>query len=405
MNPIVEAPEKETYGDVDVVVSGPLDPTFDPAVTHVKTVAENISGVLGAKKWIKATPTMNFAIPWPRDIEEVEDQEKYVQLDIHVCPSDQALQWELFHAAHGDLWNILGSLIRYFGLTVSDRGMFIRIPEIELLDRKKSMIFLTHEPSKIIEFLGMKEQAWWKQFDSRKDMFEYAATCRMFWVKDIKDENEAEGDVIGPVGDFEGQEGGAEGKKKLKHNDRQRMAKRPIFREWVEEFIPKSREEGRYGNVTVTREEIQNDALDKFGVREEFEQRQKEWALSTHLQNLWRETIKETVPLADPQLRGASIRALKKIILEGGEYEKVVPQANKEGFYDLEEVKEFVLANWERAGEIGLERQHEKYMMKLLAKNEEAAAEQNTGIHTAEEQSSLEKDDGVKRRKVEVAIS
>jgi hypothetical protein len=81
-------------------------------------------------------------------------------------------------------------------------------------------------------------------------------------------------------------EGGEEGKKKLKHNDRQRMAKRPIFNEWITEFIPKLREEGDYSEAKVTREEIRDEAFEKFGVKEEYETRLKEWKLVRHKEGM-----------------------------------------------------------------------------------------------------------------------
>jgi hypothetical protein len=391
---IVEAPGKDTYGDVDVLVYGPLDPSFDPAITHIKTVAENISRSLGATKWISDTPTINFAIPWPQE-EDGDNQEKHVQLDIHICHSQKALQWGLFHAAHGDLWNILGSTIRRFGLTVNDQGMFLRILEMELYDRKKSMVFLTDEPGKIIEFLGLKEETWWKPFRERIEMFEYAAGCRMFWVKEATDD-EAKVDMVAEVGAFEGQEGGAEGKKNLKHKDRQRMSKRPIFKEWIDEFIPRCREEGKLGNAKITREEIRDDAFEKFGVEEEYKSRRKDWVLIRHRDELWREAIKGGVPEdVEPALRAASIRTLKLVIMEGGEFDGAIPDAsrtNDEGFYDIEQVKKFVVENGKRAGEIGWARQQAKALasMKMKAAKKEAA-----------KQEADEKEASIKRRKVE----
>jgi len=380
----IEAPGKTTFGDVDVQVLGPLDPTFDSAVTHIHVVAENIAKALGAKKWIKekGQPTINFAIPWPRVGTERTPEEKYIQLDIKICHSRKVFQWELFHAAHGDLWNILGTTIRRFGLTVNDRGMFLRIPDIEMFDRKKSMIFLTDEPNTILEFLGLDAEKWWKPFPSRMDMFEYAAGCRMFWVKEVTAEGEAEGDVFLKDGALEGQEGGLEGKKKLKHNDRQRMSKRPIFREWIDEFIPKCRDDGRLGNTTITREQIRDDAFTTFRVQEEYERRLQEWKLAKHKDDLWRDAIKGCVPEdVDPQFRAASIKTLKLIIMEGEAFDGAVPKAaqkDNQGFYDVEEVRKFVSENWKRAGEIGWARQQVQAMESMKAKAEKKRLEQET---------------------------
>jgi hypothetical protein len=102
--------------------------------------------------------------------------------------------------------------IRPFGLTVNDRGIHVRIPDIEAFDRKKSMVFLTDNPTQILDFIGLDPQIWFQKFASQDEMFEYASGCRLFWVKPDKPEDEAEGDVI--LGGIEGQEGGEEGKKK-----------------------------------------------------------------------------------------------------------------------------------------------------------------------------------------------
>jgi hypothetical protein len=380
----VEAPGKETYGDVDTIVFGPLDPELDSSKTDGLSVAEKLAEVLGAKKFVRerGNPTVNFAIHWPvvknsRDDQDGNREDRYIQLDVHICHSPKSFKWELFHAAHGDLWNILGSTIRRFGLTVNDRGLYFRIPEIELLDRKKSMIFLTDEPGEVLQFLGLNEDRWWKQFGSREELFQYAATCRMFWIKEEIENGEAEGDVVGEI---EGQEGGEKGKKKLKHNDRQRMEKRPMFKAWIDEFIPECREQGIFGNTKITREEIQADAFSKFGIKEEYETRLKEWRLARHIDNLWRDVIKGCVPIedVDPALRAAALRTLKATIMEGVEFDGTVPKAaekDDEGFYDVNEVRAFVLGNWEKAGRIGLQRQEAKAIEAMKAKTEKKQLE------------------------------
>ena len=61
----------------------------------------------------------------------------------------------MFHHAFGDLWNLLGTTIRPFGLTANEKGLHIRIEEIELLDRKRSMICLTNDPREVCHLLGL----------------------------------------------------------------------------------------------------------------------------------------------------------------------------------------------------------------------------------------------------------
>lgn len=336
----IEAPGKETYGDVDVLVFEPLDPTWENLEKGSAVMAEAIAEGLGAKKFLsqKGNPTINFAVPWPGQRNDDEGKEtKCVQVDVHVCFTLESFKWELFHAAHGDLWNILGSTIRQFGLTANDKGMYLRIPEIELYDRKKSMVFLTDNPSQVIKFLGLNEERWWKPFQSKEEMFEYATGCRMFWVKEHTDATDGETDasrdnIVTIPGtekqELEGLEGGERGRKKLKHNDRQRMAKRLIFREWIDEFIPRCRETGIFRDAKTSREQVREDAFSEFGVKEEYDERLKNYMLVKHQDDIWRVAIKQSVPIdgVDPPFRAAAIRTFKATILEGEKFESETPR-------------------------------------------------------------------------------
>ena len=313
----IEAPGKQTYGDVDVLVFDPKPASPLHGISFPPDLGRKIAVLLGARQHLKekGNPTMNFLVAWPG--EDV----KYIQIDVKVCDSEKMLQWELFHGAHGDLWNILGSTIRSFGLTVNNLGMYLRIPEIELADRKKSMVFLTDDHGRILDFLGVDKEKWWREFGSREEMFEYAAGCRMFWIKD--------GDDAG------GQEGGQAGRKKLKHNDRARMAKRPVFREWMDDFIPKCRAENRYtGGSSLSREQIRDEAFTEFGpaVQTTYETRLREWKLAEHTDTVWRDAIKASIPKedVDPPFRAAVVKTVKGVVMLGEDFEgKKVPEVSR----------------------------------------------------------------------------
>ncbi|PVH78704.1 hypothetical protein DL98DRAFT_516524 [Cadophora sp. DSE1049] len=417
----ISAPGKLDYGDIDILCFGPLTPAYNPSVTPKAKVTETFARELGAKDWIvgKSGQGMNLAIPWLEDIDahdslsnachyEVEEViekdmkgqdenavgDRFIQLDIHILPTLRSYSWELFHTAHGDLWNILGSTIRRFGLTVNNLGLFLRIPEIELLDRKKSMVFLTDEPNTILEFLGLDAERWWRSFASQDEMFAYAAGCRMFWVKEKLEVGEGEGDVVGEIpaelsaeahqnGEVngtvhEGQEGGTAGKKKLKHNDRQRLEKRPIFRSWIEDFVPTCRAQGLYLTVQTSREQIRDEAFENFGVKDEYEARLKEWKLERHKDELWRGVIKGSVTIegVDPQFRAASVKYLKGVIMEGGVWAGKTVKASErddEGKWDFEKVRIFVVENWEEAGRLGMAAQQKKALENMKAKAEKKA--------------------------------
>ena len=249
----------------------------------------------------------------------------------------------IFHHAHGDLWNILGSTIRKLGLTVNNIGLYLRIEDIELIDRKKSLVLLTKKPSEVLSFLALDEEQWWHQFESAQAMYDYAAGCRYFWADDEFKEIE-------------------EDKKVLKHNDRKRMNLRPVFRKWVEEFIPECRASGKYNRQPLSREQVRADTFERFGVKDEYEQRLIVWRRERQMDEVWRDVIKGGLPTEDVdfELRGAAIRGLKAIIIEGELSDGITlpkPLKNADDFYDIDAVVEFVRDNWQHVGAIQLGKQ------------------------------------------------
>lgn len=245
----LEAPEKRDYGDIDVLVSGPFE-----AIGAVTGRAETLATILEAKAVVQCGPVTSFAVPYP-DLEG-----SYVQLDIHECPPE-TFRWQLFHESNGDLWNMLGTTLRPFGLTANDVGFHARVPEIEHEDRKKSLVLLTADPDAVLAFLGLDEETYWQGFETVEQLWRYVCRCRFFTP-------------------------GAYRKGDLKANDRKRMGQREGYRRFVEEWVPRVEREredrkGREGEGThgdeVTREGVLEEALEVFGKRKEYEERVQMW--------------------------------------------------------------------------------------------------------------------------------
>jgi len=194
----------------------------------------------------------------------------------------------------------------------------------------------------VLQFLGLDENRWWTSFASVEDMFEFAAGCRFFWVGGVVEKAE-------------------EAKKQLKHNDRQRLKHRQVFRRWIEEYIPAC-EDGRHGKDPPTRQQTKLEALHRFSVEHEYNQRLDDWRRERQFDEVWRNVIKAGVPVdgVDSQFRAASIRALKSVIMEedygdGGIPPRPLKQEN--GMFDVETVSDFVSGNWKRLGEIAIAEQ------------------------------------------------
>ncbi|KAL2199734.1 hypothetical protein P885DRAFT_29394 [Corynascus similis CBS 632.67] len=369
----IEGPGKKDYGDVDILVAlekRTVFPTTDDGSTprsphELMTVVQRS---LGAKHAIihPAGTSAHLAIQWPSDMDR-----HYVQVDIRICPSIDELCWILFKHAHGDIWNLLGSTIRPFGLTVDEEALWLRIPEIEKFDRKKSKVFLTKDPVEILHFLGMKVEGFWSEpFKSVDALFDYTTACRLFQVRSTpeghaqEDANEA------------GVVGGKEGQKRLKANDRRRMASRPIYRSWVNEFIPQLCAEGKflskYPGVSISemREMVRNEAFARFLVEADYKARLREWQLKKDSEQV-KSLIKELVPTTmDPQRRACAVGALKNIIMESDASFgfDLAGLRRADGLYDTDAVRNFVRDHLDEVTRIAWTRQQQRAQEAMRSK-------------------------------------
>ncbi|KAL8659856.1 MAG: hypothetical protein Q9226_000221 [Calogaya cf. arnoldii] len=234
----IEAPEKDTFGDIDLLVTKPRNDPFQIAA---------IAKALNAERTLSMPPVYSLAVPYPGT------GECFVQLDVQVCKADN-FEWEIFHKSHGDLWNLIGTSIRPFGLTPNDTGLHLRIPEIEHENRKRAMVFLTAEPDIVLNFLGLDNKSFSQPFDTMEAMFEFACSCRFFRPQSYE-------------------------KHDLKSNDRKRVVQREVFRRFVEDFMPKRTLRIRLKEDAsgLTREDVFEEALRHFDRREEVESRIREW--------------------------------------------------------------------------------------------------------------------------------
>ncbi len=241
----IEAPCKTSYGDIDVLVSQPKCLSINTNALATALDAVRNAGTPGS-------PTASFAVLYPGL------QDAYVQLDVHVCPPG-LFEWQLFHQSHGDLWNLLGTTIRPVGLTANDVGLHVRVPEIEEVNRKRGMLFLTSEPDQVLDFLGLDRDKYVRPFESVEALYQFVLGCRWFSSETYV-------------------------RAELKANDRKRMAQRELYRRFVDEWLPEWLLENRQSvemsgerGQGATREDVQESALSVFGKREQFEQRIQVW--------------------------------------------------------------------------------------------------------------------------------
>ncbi|RMD44284.1 hypothetical protein DV735_g770, partial [Chaetothyriales sp. CBS 134920] len=256
----IEAPEKTSYGDIDVLVCNPLNPDVCDAAS--------LSSALCARMWKqpKGSDTVNLAFEWPEE-EGVDvpcqqesppdsdtpstDSQSGVstkgcmfQVDVHMCDSAKTFQWELFSLTHGDLWVVLGSIIRPFGLVRNHLGLLVAIHEIEKfveavggvggVPKHLGRVLVTDDPSSTLGFLGLDAERYWKPFESVGQMFDYAATCRFYIARGKRAQGEGQGEETGE------EQSSRQGKSTYEtcHRVRRQINRRDVLQRWLTEYKP-----------------------------------------------------------------------------------------------------------------------------------------------------------------------
>ncbi|KAI9892434.1 MAG: hypothetical protein M1814_001391 [Vezdaea aestivalis] len=255
-----ECPGKIDHGDIDILAADPRDETG----VNVRSLA----AALGARSFRGSTTggsTASFAVPKPLEGADdfISDKDlPFVQVDVHICRPG-TLEWENFTKSYGDLWNIVGSQIRGAGLTANDRGFFVRNPEIEELDRKKAMVYLTRDPARVLEFLGLDHEAFEKGWNTPEEMYEWATHCRFFDVGVFREKGEY-----------------------LKANDRKRLKLRAVYRDFVFNYVPSIPVSPAPDSVP-SREEVMQQALNVFEARAAHDDLLREYRLELKQKQAW----------------------------------------------------------------------------------------------------------------------
>ena len=342
----IEAPGKVDYGDVDVLVYSPLDRNRMDQPTAASEGAA-IAFLLGAETWKRArgNEELHLALPWPKEFAspsegissaEIQSQPTqnssaitvaseslrqlslfsstapraaYIQLDLHICPNLRTYYLELFRCAHGDFWSIVGSMIRPYGLAFRPTGLYVRIPEVDKVDRKLALVLFTSMPEGILGFLFKDYKGWGERsrFTSLEEMCDFIRQNCRFYRPPREQVNSEDGGGDDDDNDDEkpaGQEGAPESA--WQKRDRERRMKRSGFRYWFDEYIPKhsaaDRETGFKGEYAdMSREEVAAMVKTTYRVAEEYEEKQEVGLRQLGLKQLWND-VRAVVTTASPPM-------------------------------------------------------------------------------------------------------
>jgi hypothetical protein len=299
-----------------------------------------------------------------------------------------------FFQSHGDIWQILGSIIRPMGLTVDNLGLWIRVPEIERVNKKQAKVWLTSKPTFILKFLGVSIPQYYRPFPSIEAMFEYVAKSPMFSVPPEEDQDV---DLAA-----------------MTHNDRKRMSSRPVYRQWVTEFKPRCREQGLYSQSAFTRETVKEKAFKEFTIETEYHERLRKYIYQEQKKTI-RKLIKAALPIGDDDQdqqalsrRGLTIKAMSEILIDEVDetlYGIVAPRALLEpnGTYKMDKVSAFIANKMEDVSAAALKR--EEKMAKRRNAHKEIKDRLEQGRQKREQEANQQREEEEKwKRDLEAKI-
>lgn len=287
----------------------------------------------------------------PEQAATAERDDRFVQVNIRICPSLESLEWLLFRHSHEDLWTILNQTMHEYHLLVDHVGLWLQHPDVLYERQPLTKVLLTSEPVRCLQFLGLPVKRYFEgPFIDIDEMFEYMALCEEFQVLpksweelllfDVEVEKEKEAlKMANWVGTKPIDIPGA--KKAVQKNPiyyienncspqahiwLQLIRDCPNFRLWETVWTRKWLNEGKYLEPRITLEEIYAKAMKTFGpdVKYDYETQKAAADIRFHKEKIWylivcplfpEITSKSNVPYKVLQRLG-SLRAVKKIILD-----------------------------------------------------------------------------------------
>jgi hypothetical protein len=116
----------------------------------------------------------------------------YYQIDLIKCKNLNNMISSKFYFSYGDLGGILGTILKYYGITFGSVGLWCNIKketikeyshiDCESFDFDK--IILTEDPREICKYLNLDYESWCNGFDNKESIFKWIIDCK-FFNKDI----------------------------------------------------------------------------------------------------------------------------------------------------------------------------------------------------------------------------
>jgi hypothetical protein len=150
-----EMPEKADYGDVDILVSGPIaspkGSTMDSfdwqgTVCAIKAIFNTTHG----RRGFLNPDCMYFAVAASHS-----GNSYWIQIDVKVCFRPELFDWYAFELNYASNSKMIGSMIKPLGLTIDPEGFHIRVEEIEETNFPGSMVWISADAKDVLRVVGL----------------------------------------------------------------------------------------------------------------------------------------------------------------------------------------------------------------------------------------------------------
>ncbi|KAK5733750.1 hypothetical protein LTR17_009454 [Elasticomyces elasticus] len=276
LDTLSEAPEKESYGDIDFLIARDERVDWVALATAVGATGvvchhQGMCSLAVRKDGSRSErPPVIYKLNPPNKPQKVTPSttittEEYAQVDVECVPTD-LYAWRTFYSSFGDISSLLGQICRPLGFRTTSTGFWLRMRELD--DAKKwaaagtlqlnipdkdGLLVLSSDPQQIMSFLKLDVARYEHGFNTLEEIFEWLGGCRMLEL-DAVTHGSTKSDV-------------------------RQKGKRTIYTQFFDEWLPAHRPNTASSDNAVydpakrnvVRTQLLNEALMFFNKQDEFE--------------------------------------------------------------------------------------------------------------------------------------
>ncbi|KAG6872417.1 hypothetical protein C0995_009931 [Termitomyces sp. Mi166 len=184
-----EAPGKLTFGDLDILVTGPRTSSLSSGQTNLPHII--VQDVIGSRHCLRhcaGNSTVNFAVPiqpgeWEtfglgkeeEEIRQAAGGHIYYQVDVNTCVDEAEHERIAFLHGYGDLGVMMSVVARNAdpALVLGEKGLRLSFPPQPHFELSQSFDDIT-------KFMGWSMDAWKAGFRTNHEAFEWVGSSHFF---------------------------------------------------------------------------------------------------------------------------------------------------------------------------------------------------------------------------------